>query len=222
MSESKPGSVIPAIIPESLEDLSKHILALKETTDAFQVDIVDGIFVPHVSWPYKDDSPIKDIRENIEGLNIELDLMIREPERTLPEWLKTGVDRFVIHIEGTNDVSHCISLVTQAGKKVGIALNNDEPVALIESYIPNIDFVQCMGIAEIGKQGQEFDERVLAHIEALAEKYPELEVAVDGGVSEDTIKKLYKAGASRLVSGSAIIQADSPVAAYNALLKQVS
>lgn len=218
----EPATVIPAIIPDSLESLKMHLTSLAEVTSVFQVDIVDGKFVPFVSWPYNDRSEPKAINSYIEGLKIEFDLMIQNPEVALPEWLMTNAERFVIHIESTRDLPQCIALVKDAKKKIGIALNNETSFSGIEEHIAEIDFVQCMGIAEIGKQGNSFDDRVLLRVEEIKKAYPGLEITVDGSINVETIERVHEAGATRLVSGSAILESDSPIGTYNELLKRVS
>jgi len=157
---------------------------------------------------------IADINEHIEGLEIEFDLMIREPEKTLGEWLSTSAERFIIHIESTMHIERCVDMIKTTGKKAGLALNNDTDLRNIESLISKIDFMQCMGIAEIGKQGNSFDERVLDRVKGLREKYPQLEISVDGSVNKDTIERVHATGATRLVSGSAIFGAKSPADAF--------
>ena len=96
------------------------------------------------------------------------------------------------------------------GEKVvelGLALNPDTSLDTILPYMEKIDFVQCMGIARIGYQGQPFDERVLTQINQLRVKYPNLPISVDGGVNIETAALLKQAGATRLVAGSAIFGA---------------
>lgn len=87
---------------------------------------------------------------------------------------------------------------------IGVAINSTTPVEKIFNIVNSVDFVQCMGIEKIGYQGQDFDERVLEQIKALKEKFSDLIISVDGGVTLATAPALVSAGASRLVAGSAI------------------
>ena len=105
---------------------------------------------------------------------------------------------------------------------MGIALNNDTDLSVLDPLMHHLDYVQCRGIAEIGRQGNSFDERVLDRVATLRGKYPELTISVDGSVNEETIKQLAEAGANRLVSGSAIIKSDDPAAAYQKLHELVN
>lgn len=214
--------VVPAIIPQSSVHLRESLESLREVTNTFQVDIVDGDFVPFTSWPYHEGETIEDGAHIYEGYDIELDLMVRNPELTLKKWLSTGVKRVVIHVESTDDVPGCIAILKEERKTVGLSLLNDTDLAVLDPYLHDIDFVQCMGIKEIGMQGNTFDERVLERIRAIKSAHPELEVSVDGSVNQETITMIAKAGATRLVSGSAIYRTDNPVAAFNTLSALVS
>jgi len=214
--------IIPAIIPKSLDDLCAQISLVKSATNSFQVDIVDGKFVPFTSWPALDGGMPSDMNKVIGDFDIELDLMIQRPEYTISMWLETNASRFVIHVESSDDIRICIDKVKEAGKKVALSLNNDTDISEIEEHINRIDYVQCMGIAEIGRQGNSFDERVLDRVSSLKKKHPELEVSVDGSVNFETIQRLRDAGVDRFVSGSAIFGNDNPAEAFSELTEIVS
>ncbi len=214
--------IVPAIIPASLESLRKQVGLLSGVTNDFQIDIVDGVFVPFMSWPIFNGDEPQSINGSISDFEIEFDLMIKNPENTIDDWLLTTASRFVIHIESTDDVALCIERIKNAGRKVGLSLNNDTNISEIESYMKSIDFIQCMGIAEIGRQGNGFDERVLDRVVMIKEKYPDLEVSVDGSVNFDTIKRLKNVGVDRFISGSAILYASNPVEAFSKLTSIIS
>lgn len=210
--------VIPAIIPQDIEDLEARLMRVRGLSSWVQIDVVDGKFVPQRSWPFHaGDTPSwEQLTSEQEGLPywqdflFEADLMIREPERWLSEFFNAGFSRAVVHIESTNDPKKCITLARENDAEIGFALNIDTPEAEILNLASEIDFVQCMGIAEIGVQGNPFDDRVLTKIGMFKAAYPELPVAVDGGVSLESAPALVKAGATRLVSGSAIFNAEHP------------
>jgi ribulose-phosphate 3-epimerase len=106
------------------------------------------------------------------------------------------------------------------GEKVvqlGLALNPDTPLDAILPYMEKIDFVQCMGIAKIGYQGQPFDDRVLERVNTIRIKYPNMPISIDGGVNHETAGLLKHAGATRLVAGSAIFGAEDIAAAIEEL-----
>jgi ribulose-phosphate 3-epimerase len=103
------------------------------------------------------------------------------------------------------------------GYKLGIAATADIPLTDITALIPEVSFVQLMGIAAVGQQGQPFDVRTLARARELRDRYPDLEIAVDGAVNSETIPQLYAAGVNRFAPGSAITKASDPVLAYRTL-----
>ncbi len=217
--------IIPAIMPDSQEDLIEKATRVRGHVPLAQIDIMDGVFVKSKSWPYttggvKRDKYFLALTNQDEGLpfwddlDYEIDLMITEPEKHIDEWLPLGASRLIFHIESIKDADlfwgHDIwkeGARDIGGEKVveiGLAINPDTPIDMILPYVPLIDFVQCMGIAKIGYQGQEFDERVLEQVNQLRVKFPNLPISVDGGVSPETVPLLCSAGANRVVSGSAI------------------
>jgi ribulose-phosphate 3-epimerase len=203
---------------------------LPVTSREIQIDIVDGVFVPDRSWPYIDASDgvtdfEKDIESSIASLgdtlptevSYELDLMIAEPLQTLPLWLAQHPKGVVLHIESfaaDADIMRAIEMVRSASVRVVLAAQNDTPLARVLAFVPYIDGIQCMGIAQIGKQGNPFDMRVLDRIRTIREKHPELSISVDGSVNKETIVLLKTAGVNRFVVGSAIFDAPDPAHAY--------
>lgn len=217
--------IIPAIMPDSYSDLVVKATRVRGVVPLAQIDIMDGIFVASKSWPYRtageaNDSHFlamsaqDDVLPFFDELDYELDLMIAEPEKHIDEWLPLGASRIIFHIESIKDhdlfFKHdfFVQGAREIGGKpvieVGLAIDPQTPLEAIDPYIAKVDFVQCMGIAKIGYQGQPFDERVLTHINSLRVKYPNLPISVDGGVNFESAPLLRAAGANRLVSGSAI------------------
>ena len=218
--------IVPAIIPKSLSDLTDHLERVKGLVPVVQVDIVDGKFVPSVGWPYTKggEKEFQQIIKEEEGfpywqeLDIEVDLMVQNPEEVVEDWMHAGVTRIVVHIESTKNFNNIVrdlnAHVTRSEEdminvvSLGIAFNTTTSIDTIEPYLSDVDFVQCMGIAKIGYQGQPFDERVLDQISELRERHPELIISVDGSVNLETAADLASAGASRLVSGSALFESE--------------
>ena len=181
-------------------------------------------------------------------VNYEADLMIENPERTLSSWIQAGFQRIIVHAESVNDISEVLRIcdhlpadvLRQVGAaqadgdkspkgnmfshsiELGVAINIETSIEALEDWVSHVDFVQCMGIARIGYQGEPFDSRVLERISFLKEAYPDIIITVDGGVSFENASQLTKAGASRLVAGSAILGADSPKEAYQEFITIVN
>ena len=148
-----------------------------------------------------------------EKINYEVDLMVSVPDRDAFEWITAGASRIIIHIESHPEVKGIIARIRRefgrpsespSAPEIGIAVDNDTPIEQIYEFIPEVEFVQLMGIAKIGYQSQPFDERVLDRIRTLRKKFPELIISIDGAVNDERASKLIEAGANRLVSGSYI------------------
>jgi ribulose-phosphate 3-epimerase len=210
------AEVIPAVMPKNLTDLEHHVERVLGTVNTIQIDVMDGKFVQPRTWPYsKHDDFFEEILREEKGLpfwndiDYEIDLMVENPEREAETWISAGAKRIIAHIEGIHDIEKILSLGNEF-IEVGLAIGTDTPIEKIAPHLHDIDFVQCMGIAKIGYQGQPFDERVLSHIAQLRALDAELPISVDGGVSFETAPRLLEAGADILVSGSLVFTAENP------------
>ena len=129
-------------------------------------------------------------------------------------YLKLGPRRVVFHLEAFADLDQLqeflegIDPYVRDVTEIGVAIGTNTDVEKVFKIVNSVDFVQCMGIENIGFQGQEFDERVLEQIQKLRAEFPDLVISVDGSVTLKTAPKLIEAGATRLVVGSAIFNTD--------------
>jgi ribulose-phosphate 3-epimerase len=239
--------VIPAIMPDSYDDLVAKAKRIRGLVPLAQIDIMDGAFVQSKSWPYteggvKTEPHFIALSSQSEGmpfwedLDYEIDLMIAKPEAHIDEWLPLGASRLIFHIEAIKDLEVFFAhAIFQPGAReiggtkvveVGMSIDPDTSIERIKecflkpNYIGKIDFIQCMGIAKIGYQGQPFDERVLERVNDLRVDFPNLPISIDGGVSKDTAKLLRQAGATRLVAGSAVFKAHDPEEAIRSLARE--
>ncbi|HET8575098.1 MAG TPA: hypothetical protein VFM02_02930 [Candidatus Paceibacterota bacterium] len=218
--------IIPAIIPESFEDLAGKLRQVKGLTKTVQIDITDGKFVPDACWPFTDAlawSEFERVVAGEEGLpfwedfDFEADLMIEFPERNPDAWIAAGFSRVVLHVESTKNLAAALE-VLYGRVEIGLALNIATSETALEPFMEKADFIQCMGIETIGFQGQPFDERVIPKIKAFRKRYPGVTISVDGGVSLASISKLEDAGASRFISGSAVFGTGNPAKAIRELM----
>jgi len=217
--------IIPAVMPVSTIDLQSKLAQVAGHMSVAQIDVMDGKFVEDVSWPYtEDDEYFQGILHEDAGLpywdqfDFEVDLMVVRPEEVINDWVTAGVRRIVVHQESTNEMEKILKDFRERFPKseqpdvfdceIGIAQNIDTPIESLYPFLDQIDFVQFMGIAEIGVQGNPFDERVLDKIRTLREYSPKAIISVDGGVSLETASELIDAGANRLVVGSAIFKSE--------------
>ncbi len=215
-------SIIPAIIPESREHLEETLILVSSFTHEVQIDIVDGSFVPFTSWPYGEGEAIEELKPLIKDFNVEVDLMVEEPETVIESYLQAGVRKVVIHLESTTKLEEIIAFKERYDFRLGLSINSDTDVHALIEVMASADYVQLMGIAHIGSQGQPFDTRVLTRITELLKINPNLLISIDGSVNLETLPQLYIAGARRFVAGSSILKAGDPKRAYETLRALIS
>jgi ribulose-phosphate 3-epimerase len=213
--------IIPAIMPTSFADLEGKLESVVGLTSLVQIDIMDGRLTAKKTWPYSTTEQDKDflaiLREE-EGfpfwndIDFEVDLMVREPEKIWRDWVAVGAKRIIFHLESMSDPKifletlrkNSVSKDSPLYTEIGIAINVSTANEDLYPFMDQIDFVQFMGISEIGFQGTAFNEDVFAKIEDLRNKYPEHIISIDGGVNLSVAPKLAEVGVNRLVIGSAI------------------
>ena len=213
-------TLVPSLPAQSFAELQELAKQLAKVTKEFQVDIVDGQFVPLKAWPFTEKNPTAEldkVSELPDELAIEMDCMVMHPEQYLDQLAELGVRRVIVHMGSTDKLPEIILHARTHNYQIGLAFTNDIPLAKVGPEIPEVDFIQVMGIAKVGKQGQPFDERTLQTVSTLRTQFPDLEIAIDGSVNSDTIEKLVTAGATRLAPGSAVAKAADPKASFLAL-----
>ncbi len=190
--------IIPALLPKNQTELSTKVKKLLGLVTHVQVDVCDGIFVPSKTQFQN--------LTSMEEIEYELDLMIDKPERMIQDYIEMQPARIIVHLESVSDhVNLFLALEKIRGIiEVGLSISNDTPNHVLEKYIEDCDFIQLMGIAKIGSQGQPFDDRVLEKISYFHAQYPGMTISIDGSVNEGTIRRLADAGATRFVAGSAV------------------
>lgn len=216
--------VVPAVLPSSRTELEETLalLASFPSVHRIQIDVVDGRFASPASWPYSAPGEMQDRIDRdemlpaLDRIEYEIDLMCLDAERAADAWLALGASRLTFHTESAIDLGRLFAAVHarygQGIVSLGLALNIETSIALVEPHLEHVGYVQFMGIARIGRQGQPFDERVLEKIRAFHAKHPHVALQVDGGVSLDTARELLAAGVSSLVVGSRIVRAADPAA----------
>lgn len=212
--------VIPAVMPQTVEEMTSAVLLVRHTVDTVQIDIMDGNYVVPQSWPFVYARDLREIQDDEfafplwEEMNYELDLMVRTPEQELPLWLSLGASRIIFHFASVHEwekifaIDHVIKRFTHIGVAVTVHDNLEEVFGILDSG--SFDFVQVMGISHVGYQGEPFAKESLEVIRSLRDRYPELPISVDGGVNSTTVNALYHAGANRFVAGSAVYKNGIP------------
>ncbi len=207
--------VVPAILPSSFDELSAKAALVRGLVRRVQVDVADGSYAPSKTWPYSQAGHFESLLEESEGLpfweeiDYEVDLLIREPEREVDTWIQAGVAAAVVHIESTEQIHDIIKKLHEVNAEVGLGIKPSTPNEELFKYIADADFVQCMGNDRIGYHGVLLDETVYEKIRGIRAQYPDIPIAVDIGVNEETAPLLVDAGATKLVSGSTIFESDN-------------
>lgn len=207
--------VVPALIPQSREEIVAFASTVQFAHE-IQIDVVDGKFVPAKSWPYNSNDEPLAVKHLTDSYTLEVDLMVSDPIVAATAWLQAGADMLVFHVE-TLSVEALRNFAENNTVSIGVACHGDTSLETLFKYAEFADYVQLMGIHEIGLQGQPFNEKVLVDIGEVKKTLGGIMVSIDGSVNESTIAKLKKAGADRFVSGSAIVKSANPLEAYKKL-----
>ncbi|KAK9723365.1 RIBULOSE-phosphate 3-epimerase [Basidiobolus ranarum] len=173
--------------------------------DYLHMDIMDGHFVPNLTLG----APIiKSLRQHTDAF-LDCHLMVSHPEQWVDDYAKAGADMFTFHFEATQDAPALVQKVRDAGMKVGIAIKPKTPVSVVFELADKVDMILVMTV-EPGFGGQSFMADMMPKVRELRQRYPELDIQVDGGLALDTIDQAAKAGANVIVAGTAIFKSASP------------
>lgn len=210
--------VTPALLVKDFSELKEKLSKFIGLTNLVQIDICDGKFVKSTSWPMKpsDETSINSILNEENGMpywediDFEFDLMVQNAHKHFDFFVRLGVKRIVFHLEAEEETDfreflESLDPYLKDNIEIGIALNTTTNINKLDPYINYIDFIQCMGIENIGFQGEPFDEKVLVQIKNIKTKYPEIKISIDGSVNKNTAPLLIEVGVDRLVIGSALL-----------------
>jgi ribulose-phosphate 3-epimerase len=211
--------IAPSILSADFANLQADIEMVNDSTaDWFHVDIMDGVFVPNISFGFPVITAIKHHAKK----PLDVHLMIVDPDRYLEQFKKAGADILTVHLEACTHLHRTVSAIKQLGMKAGVALNPHTSVDLLEDILEDIDLV-CLMSVNPGFGGQKFIENTYAKIKklrAMAQaKQTDLLIEIDGGVSKTNALALLKAGADVLVAGNAVFAAEDPSEMINELKK---
>lgn len=202
--------ISPSILSADFGRLNEDIASVEAFSDSLHVDVMDGHFVPNLTFG----APV--VRCIKTKLPLQCHLMVEKPEDYLEDFKKAGAETFIFHIEVAKDPEGLIQKIKDAGMKVGASLNPATELSGIERIAHLLDSVLVMSVVP-GFGGQAFMPVALEKIRTLRQKFPDLDIAVDGGINAETGKQCVEAGANILVAGSYIFNSTDRKAAIASL-----
>lgn len=190
--------VAPSLLAADFSRLKEEIQEVeKYGAEYLHLDVMDGTFVPNISYGAPVISPLK----QHSNLVFDVHLMVENPDRFIKDFVDAGADIITVHVEATKHLNRTIQLIKSYGKKVGVALNPSTPLEMIKYDLKDIDMVLIMTVNP-GFGGQKFIKNTIDKIKDLRAIAPNIDIEVDGGINAETGKLVKEAGANILVAGS--------------------
>ena len=202
--------IAPSILAADFGNLQRDCEMINNSqADWFHIDVMDGHFVPNISYGI----PVIQAIKKHATKPLDVHLMIEKPERYIEEFAKVGADIITVHYESTVHLHRTITQIKDAGCKAGVVLNLTTPVSVLEDILPKCYMVLLMSINP-GFGGQKFEEMTYNKVKKLRQMANDqslnTHIEIDGGVTSANAKKLLDAGADVLVAGSFIFKSDNP------------
>lgn len=213
--------IAPSLLSADFASLKEEIKAVeKGGAKLLHLDVMDGHFAPNLTIG---PCVVQSIRQVSNSL-LDVHLMIEDPDKFIPQFVKAGADAISVHIEATKHIARTISLIRSFNKLAGVVLNPGTPLGLIDQIIEDLDFILIMTVNP-GFSGQKFMANVLDKVETLRQLLAEAEldliIEVDGGINAKNIVAAKEAGADWFVAGKAIFSEKDITAATKQLLNLV-
>lgn len=211
--------IAPSILSADFGNLNSDFEMVNQSNaDWFHVDVMDGRFVPNISFGF----PVLKALKKVSQKPLDVHLMIVEPEKYITEFAANGADILTVHLEACTHLHRTIGAIKESGMKAGVALNPHTPVAALKDILYMCDLV-CLMSVNPGFGGQKFIENTYSKIKELKEmaaiQNPSLYIEIDGGVTRENASKLVHAGANVLVAGNTVFASPNPIHTIDLLKK---
>ena len=212
--------IAPSVLAADFANIQRDVEMINNSeADWFHIDIMDGVFVPNISFGF----PVMEAIKKHATKPLDVHLMIVNPDQYIETFKKAGADVLTVHIEACPHLHRTIQAIKAAGMKAGVALNPHTPVHLLKDVIADLDLV-CIMSVNPGFGGQKFIRNTFTKVQELKQMIVDADantlIEIDGGVGSDNAKLLVDCGADVLVAGSSVFSAENPVEAV-ALLKSL-
>ncbi|MBQ8812242.1 MAG: ribulose-phosphate 3-epimerase [Bacteroidales bacterium] len=208
--------IAPSMLAADFLHLEKDVELVNSHADLFHLDIMDGTFVPNISYGF----PIVEAIARKATKPLDAHLMIVHPEKYVDRFAKVGVNMLSFHLDAVDNAGQVLAQIRAAGMKPGLAINPDIPVTKLFPYLDQCDYVVLMSVFA-GFGGQKFIEATYERLAAVKAEVQRQGVScliqVDGGVSASNARRLIDHGADILVAGSAVFKAEDPAAVIAAM-----
>lgn len=209
--------IAPSILAANFSKLGEEVLEVEKAgAELIHIDVMDGHFVPNITM-----GPIVvEALRPLTKLPLDVHLMIENPDQYIESFAKAGADYITVHVEACPHLHRTIQLIRSFGVKPGVVLNPHTPIETIQHVLEDVDMVLFMTVNP-GFGGQKFIHSVIPKVKQLSniikERNLSIEIEIDGGINEETIKPCVEAGATILVAGSAIYNAPNKAKALQAI-----
>lgn len=208
--------IAPSMLAADFLHLEKDVRTVNEHADLFHLDIMDGVFVPNISYGF----PVVEAIAGAAQKPLDVHLMIVNPEKYIDRFARIGVSMLSFHLNATDKPAQALLHIREAGMKAGLVINPDMPVETLFPYLQLCDYIILMSVFA-GFGGQRFIEDTYERIMTLKAEIDRqnlpVKIEVDGGVSPLNAARLVAAGAEILVAGSAVFKSDDPAGVISAL-----
>ena len=208
--------IAPSMLAADFLNLQKDVDVVNTHADLFHLDIMDGVFVPNISYGF----PVVEAIAGAAHKPLDVHLMIVNPEKYIDRFARIGVSMLSFHLNATDKPAQALLHIREAGMKAGLVINPDMPVETLFPYLHLCDYIILMSVFA-GFGGQRFIEDTYDRIRTLkaeiARQGLPVMIEVDGGVSPANAARLTDAGAEILVAGSAVFRSDDPSEVISAM-----